>query len=532
MNHHRLNFKIATEPDEFEQIHRLNYRTFVEEIPQHPPNDQGMLIDRFHGENTYLLCLDGQQLVGMLALRSKRPFSLDDKVAELDSYLPQGTAVCELRLLAVEPAYRKPGVFASLIRFAAGEGIKLGHNLAVASGTERQTRLYDRMGFVPFAEPVGSTAARYQPMYLTLSKALQLFDRLGEPCPELPVPVSFMPGPVEISAATQHAFGKPPISHRSSQFLEMMTDVKERLTALTGAAAVELLLGSGTLGNDVVASQLTVLPGRGLILSNGEFGDRLVDHGTRMGLEFDVLRFDWGEPYDLQAVERVITEDPDLVWLWSVHCETSTGVLNDLAGLEALCCRHGTKLCLDCTSSLGTVEVNLRGVYLASSVSGKGLASFPGISLVFCNHPVTADVRLPRYLDLGYYRDKEGTPFTHSSNLVASLRQALTDLYAQKRFAAICTLNRKLREQLAESGFALLGSASTSSPAVISIALPEYLSSLCIGEVMERRGWLLSYLSGYLQERNIIQVCLMGSVTEEQCEQMMKTFTEIAATAK
>ena len=30
-----LVFKSATEDWEFEQIHRLNYKTFVEEIPQH-----------------------------------------------------------------------------------------------------------------------------------------------------------------------------------------------------------------------------------------------------------------------------------------------------------------------------------------------------------------------------------------------------------------------------------------------------------------------------------------------------------------
>lgn len=28
-----LTFKIATEEQEFEQVHRLNYRTFVEEVP-------------------------------------------------------------------------------------------------------------------------------------------------------------------------------------------------------------------------------------------------------------------------------------------------------------------------------------------------------------------------------------------------------------------------------------------------------------------------------------------------------------------
>ena len=35
---------------------------------------------------------------------------------------------------------------------------------------------------------------------------------------------------------------------------------------------------------------------------------------------------------------------------------------------------------------------------------------------------------------------------------------------------------------------------------------------------------LLSYQSSYLLERNIIQICLMGSVGEEQCLQMVETF--------
>ena len=55
-----LQFKIATEEWEFEQIHELNYRTFVEEIPQHQPAEQPRLVDKFHEENTYLICLAGE----------------------------------------------------------------------------------------------------------------------------------------------------------------------------------------------------------------------------------------------------------------------------------------------------------------------------------------------------------------------------------------------------------------------------------------------------------------------------------------
>jgi hypothetical protein len=39
---------------------------------------------------------------------------------------------------------------------------------------------------------------------------------------------------------------------------------------------------------------------------------------------------------------------------------------------------------------------------------------------------------------------------------------------------------------------------------------------------MERRGYLLSFRSGYLVARNIIQICLMGHVTDDQCAGLME----------
>jgi hypothetical protein len=61
-----LAYKIATEASEFEAIHRLNYDTFVEEIPQHGANPERRLVDRFHAQNTYVICLDGPRMAGMV----------------------------------------------------------------------------------------------------------------------------------------------------------------------------------------------------------------------------------------------------------------------------------------------------------------------------------------------------------------------------------------------------------------------------------------------------------------------------------
>jgi hypothetical protein len=163
-----LQFKIASEDWEFAQIHRLNYATFVEEIPQHSTNPDHALIDKFHHENTYIICLDRGQVVGMIAVRGNRPFSLDKKLDQLESYLPPGRRLCELRLLAVEKKHRNGWVFWGMGKLLAEHCLKAGYELALISGTTRQQRLYRHLGFVPFGPLVGEPGAQFQPMYLSL----------------------------------------------------------------------------------------------------------------------------------------------------------------------------------------------------------------------------------------------------------------------------------------------------------------------------------------------------------------------------
>ena len=50
-------FKLAETRQEFEQVHRLNYQTFVGEIPQHADTGTGVLVDKFHTKNIYFIVL-------------------------------------------------------------------------------------------------------------------------------------------------------------------------------------------------------------------------------------------------------------------------------------------------------------------------------------------------------------------------------------------------------------------------------------------------------------------------------------------
>src|SRR5215471_5040745 len=322
-----LVFKFASEDWEFEQIHRLNYRTFVEEIPQHEVSPTQRLVDKFHAQNIYLICLCGRRLAGMLAARGQRPFSLDQKLENLDSYLPHGRRVCEVRLLAVDKQYRGAQVLQGILALLWQHGVEKGYDLAIISGTSRQFKLYQHLGFVPFGPMVGTGDAEFQPMYVTLEtfeSTAREFLRSSPSRSFHPSATNFLPGPVTVRREVRRAFEQAPESHRGEGFVKDFAATRQLLCDLVQASKVELFLGSGTLANDVIAGQLALERKPGLVLSNGEFGQRLLDHATRFGLTFDPLEFAWGEIINLAEWRKTFERTPTPGWIWCTHCETST----------------------------------------------------------------------------------------------------------------------------------------------------------------------------------------------------------------
>jgi aspartate aminotransferase-like enzyme/GNAT superfamily N-acetyltransferase len=513
--------KVASEDWEFEQIHRLNYRTFVEEIGQHSENEQRRLVDRFHEENTYIVAIDGQKVIGMICVRDCRPFSLDEKLPNLDEYLPPKKNICEVRLLAIEKKYRNTRVILRLIEELMDYCLKHGYDLVLISAYVKEIKLYEHLGFRPFGPVVQNGQAQFQPMMLDQKGfANSLFFRQTLPI-ERKLKGNFLPGPVAIPERVKKALHKEAVSHRDPSFVHLFQKVKQQLCELVKAKHVEIFLGTGTLANDVIAAQLSRIQGKGLVLSNGEFGERLVDHARRFPVAFEVFREEWGKPFDYAKLEQYLKDNPEIKWLWAVHCETSTGVLNDLAQFKFLSKQFRLQLCLDCISSIGTVPVDLEGVAFASCVSGKGLRSYPGLSMVFYQEPVEPSERIPRYLDLGYYRERNGVPFTHSSNFLFALNQTLHDLQPEEHFAEITELAKWFRNQLRERGIMFVGQEEYLSPAVTTIQIPDPLSSQEVGERLKLAGFWLNYETPYLRARNWIQVCLMGEVTKEQLAEFL-----------
>jgi aspartate aminotransferase-like enzyme len=343
--------------------------------------------------------------------------------------------------------------------------------------------------------------------------------------------ICLLPGPVTMAPVVRQAFARPPIYHRGPQFIQRFDRIRQMLSDLVGGRRVAILNGSGTLANETVAATLAAIgnPGRGVMLVNGEFGGRLARQAARFGLHPTILAWPWGKPWDLDEVEHVLAHEPEGSWVWGVHQESSTGVLNDLPGLVEIAERYGIRACVDCISSLGAVPVDLSQVFLATASSGKSLGAYAGAALVFANPSMPALVdrgKVASYFDLAAALDAKGPCYTFPSPTLLALEAALepySDPHeAQAVYARYAELGRYVRQQLRRLDLPPLADEEHACPVLATFTPPGGESAAQFVERCLSWGVAIGGQSGYLAERRLVQIATMGAVTRQMCDVLFK----------
>jgi aspartate aminotransferase-like enzyme len=182
--------------------------------------------------------------------------------------------------------------------------------------------------------------------------------------------------------------------------------------------------------------------------------------------------------------------------------------------MRALSERVGAALYLDAVSAIGLMPVDLRGVRIATGVSGKGLAAFPGLAAVFHDGRLASSAHIPRYLDLSGYEASNGVPFTHSSNLLAALECSLSQTDWPRKFQRVAAGSRWLRAELRKLSLPPLAREQDAAAGIITFAVPHGIRSADIAAALSERDIEIAWQSQYLIERNWMQVALMGDIGE------------------
>ncbi len=196
----------------------------------------------------------------------------------------------------------------------------------------------------------------------------------------------FCPGPVNIAANVKDAVQNE-IGHRESEFSQLLGNINSKLLELyeirdTKEYHPVVITGSGTAVNEAVLSSL---PGdlHILVLSNGEFGERLYDISKIHNKNTKILKFDWAENLDLERIEKYIKRNRvDVVAM--VHHETSTGMLNPLEKVGLITKKYNKMFFVDSISSAGAEKIDLEkaNVAFCTGTAGKAIGSLPGVAFV------------------------------------------------------------------------------------------------------------------------------------------------------
>jgi len=269
-------------------------------------------------------------------------------------------------------------------------------------------------------------------------------DSLPESTPLRNDIMLMIPGPVSVDRTVLEEMASPLTPHYGDDWGRFYGETIELLRLVHGTSGrVFLLIGSGSAGLDAVIGTTASTVDRLLVLSNGFFGERIEEIARTHTVHVSVLNFPWGTPVSVDAVDEALADGPASAVIVA-HCETSTGVLNPVEQIAAVCRRHNAMMVVDAISSLGIEPLWMDdwGIDVCVSASQKGLEAPPGLATVAVGEK--AWQHLANATPHGWYlnlivwdrfekewKDWHPHPVTHAVNNVrafnAALRQVLDE---------------------------------------------------------------------------------------------------------
>ncbi|MCI8326863.1 MAG: alanine--glyoxylate aminotransferase family protein [Lachnospiraceae bacterium] len=228
------------------------------------------------------------------------------------------------------------------------------------------------------------------------------------------------------------------------EFVDFYKETCELISRLLHTENETLLLGGeGILGLEAACASLTEAGDRVLILDNGIYGKGFADFVTLYGGKPELYTVDDRRPIDPRALETFLEKDHDYKYATLVHCDTPSGMLNDVAALCPLLKKYGLITVVDSVSAMFGEELRVdeAQIDLLCGGSQKAVSAPPGLTFVTISEAakkVMNERRTPIasfYANLkifeGYYEAK-WFPYTMPISDIYGLREAFENIEKDK----------------------------------------------------------------------------------------------------
>jgi 2-aminoethylphosphonate-pyruvate transaminase len=351
------------------------------------------------------------------------------------------------------------------------------------------------------------------------------------------------PGPVSVSYSTREAM-LTEYSSGDVEFTDNLRHARAYLVSVANGGADYTAVpvpGSATYANEAVIAAL-VPPGRTLLVhSNGIYGDRLAEICEALGTPVAMLRTGPFTPPAVAEFAAMLDADPAISHIFIVHCETSTGLINPLEEVAALCRARGIGLLVDAVASFGAMPIDAPalGLQAITVSSNKCMEGVPGIGWAIVQREALEAATKPKMLaldlaDQAQHMDRTGLfRFTPPVQVLAAFAQACREHAAEggvpARLARYQANWRRLVDGMRQMGFRAAVPDQHASPIVATFHNPEHpafdFDTLYQG--MKRRGYII--FPGRLALANTFRIGCMGAVTETDIAAAMVAVAETMA---
>lgn len=277
------------------------------------------------------------------------------------------------------------------------------------------------------------------------------------------------PGPTQVSETVRMARSltctNPDLDESFVAFYKETCELISRLLHTQNETLI--LSGEGILGLEAACASLTEPGDRVLVLDNGIYGRGFADFVTMYGGIPELFHADERNAFPVEELAEYLKEHHDYAYATLVHCDTPSGVLNDIHRICPLLKKYGILTVVDSVSGMfgEDVRVDEAEIDLLCGGSQKAVSAPPGLTFVTVSDDAKQKMKNRRtpiasfYANLsifeGYYA-KKWFPYTMPISDIYGLRAAFDRIAADTQLLERhAKIGAATRTALTEAGLQL-----------------------------------------------------------------------------
>lgn len=340
----------------------------------------------------------------------------------------------------------------------------------------------------------------------------------------------YSPGPTNIRENVRFEMSKETTNPDSDkEFVEFYKETCDSIAKIINTKNPTYILGGeGILGLEAACASLTEPGDRVLILDNGIYGRGFKDFVEMYGGEGVYLSESYSKAIDKNKLIEFLDKDSNFKYATVVHCDTPTGVLNDISKICQILNEYGILTVVDSISAIGGEEIRVDDwrIDIALGASQKALSAAPGLTIVSISEKARLAMKNRKTSIVGfycnltiwenYYKDK-WFPYTMPINNIMGLNKAISNILEEgidnvlNRHKKIAVATRKALKEYGLELFLENGYSNT----VTSVKIPEDIGALKLRDYMLRKynALILTSLKPY--DNQILRIGHMGENARE-----------------